>query len=150
VGPIESLSPSARAALAEHVATMKHDLGKYVAFQTRWVAAEAPLAERKAALDADLRQTRRGPEGESDASAVWARFRPALRGESALSDGSSVDLRADIDVSALEDAMVDVATAIDDLNADRAGETEVRGVTHAAAPPADAILRLHKRLMKGN
>lgn len=129
---------------------MKHDLGKYVAFQSRWVAPDAPLAERRAALDADLRQTRRGPEGESDANTVWAQFRPGLVGESALADGSTVDLSADVDVIALDDAMRGVATAIAQLAADRAGEDEVRIGTDAAARAADAILRLHRRISKGS
>lgn len=145
-----AMTPAARTALAEHVGRMKHDLGKYIAFQTRWVAPDAPLAERRAALDTDLRQTRRSPEGERDANEVWATFRPVLYGEAPLADGTIVDLRGDPDVSDLTAAMADVAAAIVALAAGNAGETEVNAGAGAASRAADAIRRMHNRLSKGS
>lgn len=56
----------------------KHDLGKYVAFEARWLPPEASDAELLEALRADLLQTRRGPDGSEGAAAIWARLRPTL------------------------------------------------------------------------
>ncbi|MCB9745547.1 MAG: hypothetical protein H6740_23410 [Alphaproteobacteria bacterium] len=56
----------------------KHDLGKYVAFEARWLPEDAPDAEWVEALRADLLHTRRGPEGSEGAASIWARLRPSL------------------------------------------------------------------------
>lgn len=56
---------------------VRHDLGKYVTFSTRFLPDDAPLAERREALRDDLLRTRRGPAGEATAAEVWA----GLRGE---------------------------------------------------------------------
>ena len=73
------------------VARIKHDLGKYVSFQARWLPENASPEMVAAAVRADLLSTRRGPSGEQDAVEVWSGFRPALVGEEAV-DGLSVDL----------------------------------------------------------
>jgi len=80
----DKLDPVDHEALLELVARLKHDLGKYIAFQIRWVDDTAPVSERRRALEADLLETRRGPSGTVDAHAVWLEFRPALYGEEPL------------------------------------------------------------------
>ena len=72
------------AAFAEHVARLKHDLGKYIAFRQNWLADEADEDALRQALVADLHHTRRGPAGSVDAQTVWREFRPPLLGEVAL------------------------------------------------------------------
>lgn len=140
---VDDLDPAQRAAVADHGARMKHDLGKYVAMQTRWTAPDAPIAERRAALTADLLQTRRGPDGESDACAVWEGFRPGWFGEAPLIDGSTIDLRADPDVAEIVLAMALVKAAIDAL---RAGpDADPTEGASAAIRVADACQRLHRR-----
>src|SRR5688572_26385516 len=52
----------------------RHDLGKYAAFQLRWVGADAPVAELREALRADLLHT----QGERDVASVWAELRAPL------------------------------------------------------------------------
>lgn len=39
---------------------------------------EAPVADLRAALAADLGHTRRGPAGDEDCATLWARLRPAV------------------------------------------------------------------------
>lgn len=143
VATVDSLRPEIRASVAEHAALCKHDLGKYVALQTRWTAPDAPLDERRAAVLADLSQTRRGPDGNSDAVAVWAQLRPMLFGEAALLDGSTVDLRDDADVAAIDAAMCEIALLIPGLSV--ADEREVARAIGCATAVAEACQRLYRR-----
>lgn len=83
---------------------LKHDLGKYVALQARWLPPEAGPVERREALVADLLHTRRGPEGSTSAHEVWETFRGMLHGE-VLLDGHRVALGDDPDVVVIEDRM---------------------------------------------
>jgi hypothetical protein len=89
--PISTLSPAARTALVEHLAVLRHDLGKYVSLQVRW--SDGDPAMLREALTADLLETRRGPSGTSDAAEIWDGLVPELRGERPLSSGDVVDLR---------------------------------------------------------
>lgn len=143
VATVDSLSPDIRAAVAEHAALCKHDLGKYVALQTRWTAPDAPLEERRAAVLADLSQTRRGPDGNADAVAVWALLRPALFGEVALLDGSIVDLRDDVDVASIDAAIGEIAVLIPGLS--EADEARVARAMVCATAVAEACQRLYRR-----
>jgi hypothetical protein len=64
----------------EAALSVRHDLGKYVCFEARWLDETASAAELRAALQADLGHTRRGPAGDEDCTAVWARLRPDVAG----------------------------------------------------------------------
>ncbi len=66
--------------LSEATARAKHDLGKYVAFQLRWLAPDASDGELLEALRADVLNTRRGPAGRESAVELWSRLRPTLAG----------------------------------------------------------------------
>lgn len=65
---------------AEALVQARHDLGKYIALQTRWLPDDPSTEELRAALIADLRRTRSGGGVEEDAALVWARLRPGLAG----------------------------------------------------------------------
>lgn len=56
---------------AELAQRLKHDLGKYIRFRTGWVGPDASVDERRAALVADVHETRKGPDGSMDAQTVW-------------------------------------------------------------------------------
>lgn len=60
----------------ETMAALRHDLGKYVCFEARWLGEDAGAEALRDALRADLLRTRRGPTGEEPAAAIWARLRP--------------------------------------------------------------------------
>lgn len=62
----------------------RHDLGRYVAFQTRWVGVDGPVDDLREALVADLRRTRSGPGGVEGVGTVWARVRVATSGVEAV------------------------------------------------------------------
>ena len=56
----------------EALARIRHDLGKYVVLQQRWLPPGATDGERRAAVLADVLETRRSPRSTDDAVAVWA------------------------------------------------------------------------------
>jgi hypothetical protein len=57
---------------------VRHDLGKYVALEGRWLGDDASPEALRSALAVDLLRTRRGPEGDEDCVALWARLRPTV------------------------------------------------------------------------
>ena len=144
--PVE---PEAREALAAHLSRLRHDLGKYVSLQVRWLGDDADPASLREALAADLLATRRGPSGTVDALALWAEFRPALFGEAPLPDGPTVDLTGDADLARLDAGMAEIALAIAGL---RAGDLDAEGVRRgagAAARVAEACRALWARARGG-
>ena len=56
----------------------RHDLGKYVSLNLRFLAPDADRAALREALIADLTQTRRGQSGCESAPEVWAACRGGL------------------------------------------------------------------------
>lgn len=72
------MSGGAELSLVEHVRRLRHDLGKYVSLQVRWLGeAPSPDALRQALCE-DLLRTRRGPAGARSAPEVWGDFRERL------------------------------------------------------------------------
>lgn len=65
--------------VAEAASRARHDLGKYVCFQVRWLPEDADDDALRGALRDDLLRTRRGPQGEEGAAQVWAGFRAELK-----------------------------------------------------------------------
>ena len=66
--------------MIEALRKVRHDLGKYVCFQLRWLPGDAGDEELLEALRADVLATRRGPSGTESAVAIWARLRPSVEG----------------------------------------------------------------------
>lgn len=143
---VSALDPAVRAALGEHTARLKHDLGKYVSLQARWLPPDASPDERRAALAADLLTTRRGPEGEVDAVALWRELRRPLVGEADLDGGGRADIAADPAVAAIDAAMVVLEGLVPALRAGTAADADVRRGAEAAATVAEACRDLHRRV----
>lgn len=138
--------PPQHNALHDLLARLKHDLGKYVALQQRWLPPEATPDECGEALRADLLQTRRGPNGTQDALSVWREFRGQLFGEAALPDGTRVDGSLDVDVRAIDEHMSTIAKVIATLGKDEPiGAEQIRDGFAAADAVARACQRLNKR-----
>lgn len=57
---------------------VRHDLGKYVHLEARWLGEDASAADFREALRVDLLRTRRSPSGEVDCQALWATLRPLV------------------------------------------------------------------------
>ncbi len=64
--------------LLEAAARARHDLGKYVAFQARWLEPGATAEALRDALREDLLRTRKGPDGVVDAATLWRELRAPL------------------------------------------------------------------------
>jgi len=143
---VSDLDPAAAGVLLEHTSRLKHDLGKYIALQQRWLGPDAPEAEREIALRADLLETRRGPSGSVDAATVWQGFRPWFVGDGQVDGAFVADLSADPDVSALIDGMERVTHICERLrNGPVGGEVIERGC-QAAVDVSKAVASLHRRV----
>jgi len=128
---------SARA-LIEAAAAAKHDLGKYVAFQIRWLPPDAPPAELLEALRRDVLQTRRGPAGSEDAPALWRRLRPPLAGL-----GPS-----DPDLAAVDAAVAALEVALPALRSGAASPVDLAAAAGHARAVAAHLAALHRRLRR--
>ena len=134
-----------RPALVEHVARLKHDLGKYVSLRIRWLPERATDEERRSAVVADLLSTRTGADGVRDAWAIWTELSPELLGQRALADGSPVDLAADPEVMALTREMTEIARVVAELRSGTADDAWVRRGMRAALRVTEACRSLDQR-----
>jgi hypothetical protein len=142
---LDVLDPETRTALASLAGRLKHDLGRYVAMQARWLAPDADADTRRTALRDDLLATRRGPEGSVDALGVWTPYRDALLGRSELAAGVTVDLGHDPDVRRIVSGMATLGEIIAAL---RGGTLDDNGVDlglAASTAVAEACRDLHRR-----
>ncbi len=143
---LDRVDPNALGPLADHVGRLKHDLGKYVSLQARWLADDATGEERRKALEADLLSTRRGPDGSQEATSVWAEFRPGLIGEADLGGGARADLSDDPELRALDLNMAIVAEIADALRAKTADDEAVARGSEAARNVAETCRSLARRV----
>ncbi len=95
-------------ALALHARRLRHDLGKYVAFQVRWLPDPPAVEELRQALQADLARTRQQGASFESAPSIWARLRPALVGEQPLEAEQRVRLAADPDLVVIDAALAGI------------------------------------------
>ena len=113
--------------LALKLADLRHDLGKYIRFETRFALEQGDTEALRAALRADLLATRRRGDAVEPAAAVWARLRP-------------VELEDDADVGCIDRAMAGLAEA------DLGGPHEtLDSAAVLAGEVSDATRRLHER-----
>lgn len=97
--------------LVEDLADLRHDLGKYVCFEARFVADPGDRAALRAALQADLRRTRRRGAEVEGVGGVWARLRPtALEGDPTVQRlDAAVAQLASADLDAPDARLADLA-----------------------------------------
>ena len=113
----------------EALADIRHDLGKYIGFEVRFLGPDPSVEELRMALKSDLLGTRkRGTEVES-AWGLWARLRPDfLRDEPEV--GEIDTLLEALEKTDLESGMEELQTA-----------------AVLATQVAHATRRLHKRAL---
>ena len=136
-------------ALVMCLSRLKHDLGKYIGLQSRWLGADASLSQRVSALRKDLLETRRSPEGTWDAVCLWQQFRPLLMGLEPLIDGTQVNLSDDPDVLVIENAMLVLGQMIELLKRDAQTEEDVQRAEKAVLVVSEACRRLVLRSREG-
>ena len=122
---VEDVDIAALDGLVEDLADLRHDLGKYIGFESR----TAEPVRLRAALTRDLHATREHGGRREGCWELWARLRPAL-----LTDDPDV-LAID---AALEALRIDLETADDRALADARD--------HASSVTA-ATKRLHARAL---
>ncbi len=115
--------------LLEAAARARHDLGKYIAFQARWLGPGAAVAELREALREDLLRTHKGPDGATDAATLWRELRVPLQ-------GAGIDA-----IDALMETIAARSAVIDTLDADALEDT-----ARLARAVADELKALHARL----
>lgn len=143
---LENVAPETLGPLTDHVGRLKHDLGKYVSLQARWLGEDASTADRRKALEADLLSTRRGPDGSHAATSVWDEFRPGLVGAGDLGGGARADLSDDPDLISLQHNMAIIADVSAALRANTAGDEVVARGADAALLVAEACRSLARRV----
>ena len=104
---VEDLDAAALEALVEQLDAIRHDLGKYIGFETRFLGEDPAEGDLRRALKADLLTTRRDGGSTETAWDLWARLRPSV-------------LDGDPDVVVVDDAVaalrvVDLAGPLDEL-----------------------------------
>ena len=111
----------------EAAAAARHDLGKYIAFELRWVGDSASPGDLLSALQADVLRTRSANSVDLDAVTVWKGVRGGLAGLSGL----------DADVDAVDEAMDRIERRLAGL---RAGTLDIEELQACAA---DAFVVSH-------
>lgn len=112
----------------------RHDLGKYVSLNLRFLAPDADRAAQREALLADLTQTRRGPGGGVEsAPEVWAACRGGLPA-------------AAPEVLQVDAAMKHIQSSLPALMADRLDDDALAALAQAARGVTAALTALTRRL----
>jgi len=130
---LEALAVAQLVALLPALEDLRHDLGKYICFETRFVGLDAELETLRAAIVADLRTTRRQAADTLPAWDLWARLRPL-----ALDDDP--DLRA-VDVAINELRETDLDGPLPVLLAAAEGAVRVQQATRRLHDRARSRLR---------
>ena len=58
--------------------SIRHDLGKYICFEQRFIVSDDDVEELRRALRSDLQKTRRSGDSSEDCYEVWSRIRPDI------------------------------------------------------------------------
>ena len=124
--------------LLDAAARAKHDLGKYIAFQTRWLPEGASHQEWTDALQADLVKTRRGPDGAESAVAIWERIR-----------GDFGPLGKDDDIAGVDHAMGTIRQFMPALERGTITPDNAQVLAQASREVAQRLAALHRRLKEG-
>ncbi len=117
----------------EVAAAARHDLGKYMVFQLRWVGRDGQLDDVREALQSDLLRTRDGPKGTVNAAAIWVELRDVL----APFDPSAV--------ASLDEGMALLAEGLPGLDAGTLENEEVRALSQLAWSLSEQLEALYRR-----
>lgn len=120
----------------EAAAIARHDLGKYVCFETRWVGIDGSQEDLSAALCADLLRTRSASGVVVDAVSLWEQLRPGLEGVG----------ETDVDLRAVDQAMEDIAQALPGLRAGGLDTQALKACARQALVVSEHLNALYRRL----
>lgn len=134
----------ALAGVCEH---LRHDLGRYIAMQSRFVSPSADASTRRTALCDDLLATRRGPSGTLDAARIFAPAAAVLSGCAPIVGDRVVDLRAVPQVARLFRAMRVVDDLIGELRAGVLSDAQLDDAIASAIEASDACRTLTRHVL---
>ena len=124
---LEDVTAPALELLIEDLTDLRHDLGKYLTFEVRFLG-EGPQTEAlRAALQADILQTHKRGDDVATAWQVWDRLRPRI-------------LDGDVDIVCIEENLA----VLQELDLSGPRETLEQAAEHARAV-AQACRSLHRR-----
>jgi hypothetical protein len=131
---VEDVPEEAREDLIDELGDLRHDLGKYIGFETRMVGDEE--AELRAALERDLLRTRDHRGQPESCWAIWARLRPGT-------------LHDDPDVAAIDDLLEQLSRAVEkDLSSfEQTPLGNLKRARDLASQVTEATRRLHARAL---
>jgi hypothetical protein len=75
---LEDVTAPALDLLIEDLSDLRHDLGKYVTFEVRFLGSDPNTEDLRAALQADVLRTHKRGEEVATAWQVWERLRPRI------------------------------------------------------------------------
>lgn len=113
----------------------RHDLGKYICMNQRWLGDDASPAQRLEAVQADLLRTQSGPGGDVDAFTLWARLSPPLEG-------------AGQEVARVEANMLLLSSLAPGIRSGVLSAAELETVGQACRDIQDALKTLTRRLRR--
>jgi len=127
---LEDLGPQEGEDLVPELRAIRHDLGRYICFEQRFLEQEDNISELRQALQNDLLCTRRTADGSETCFALWARLRPSI-------------LDGDPDVGVIDQAIAEI------MKLDLDGPREVlERAAELSIQVRDASRRLLDRSMK--
>ena len=126
---------------------LKHDIGKYITMQRRWMAPEHSFDDRVSALRADILETRRSGDSVSSAVEVWREFEPRLCGKEAIYGDVYVRLSDDPDISIIRVNMATLADVIAPLTTGQITEEQVTSGEQLADDIAQACRSFYRRAL---
>ena len=124
---LEQLDHSEWTQIEPIIRAIRHDLGKYICFEQRFIMSVDDPDELRRALFSDLFRTRRMGEDAEDCGQVWQRIRPA-------------ELDKDPDIEVIDQAIGDILSG--NLNGPM---EELRRLSVLAQEVRDASRRLMDR-----
>jgi hypothetical protein len=114
-----ALSLKACDELMEWGLRLRHDVGKYITMQQRWLGDEASVNARCEALLADVLQTRRREAETEDLFALWAEFEAVFGGRVCLGDGTRLDIVDDVDLMNIKSNVCLLEDVVRQLSSER-------------------------------
>jgi hypothetical protein len=142
-----TLSRAQRAAVRALAVDVQHDLGRYVAMQSRWLDDSMSDADRLSAVRTDLLATRCVGDRRESADEVFGRWKLVLMGEEPLAGACAPSLARLLEVVELLAAMAQVEEQVAVMRRPLVSSDEVESAIAAAGHAAAACRAFAQRVL---
>jgi hypothetical protein len=123
---LEDVPPEALEELTEDLSDLRHDLGKYITFEVRFLGSDPETEALRAALRTDILQTHKRGDVCATAWQVWERMRPT-------------QLAGDADVDRVEESLAALARV--NLTGSRVELEEAAGLAGEVAAATRSLFK---------